>query len=59
MQGIKSAIDYVIVNGKMREIVSGIWIDENEEIDVVTDHNVLVVECRLYGKSEGKKGGKI
>ncbi len=44
---LESAIDYVLVNGKMRECVSRMWIDEDGMIDVVSDHNMMVVECNL------------
>ena len=51
----ESAIDYVLVNGKMRESVARMWIDEDGVIDVVSDHNMLVVEClTLGGKTEVK-----
>ena len=47
-----SAIDYVLVNGKMRECVSRMWIDEDGMIDVVSDHNMLVVECNFSSRPE-------
>ena len=50
----ESAIDYVLVNGKMRESVARMWIDEDGMIDVVSDHNMLVVECIIGGKTEVK-----
>ena len=50
----ESAIDYVLVNGKMRESVARMWIDEDGVIDVVSDHNMLVVECMVGRKSEVK-----
>ncbi|XP_063861825.1 uncharacterized protein LOC135101590 [Scylla paramamosain] len=40
----ESAIDYMLVNGRMREIVSHMWIDEDGLVDIVSDHNMLVVE---------------
>ena len=46
----ESAIDYVLVNGKMRESVARMWIDEDGVIDVVSDHNMLVVECMIGRK---------
>ncbi len=45
---------FLLVNGKMRECVSRMWIDEDGMIDVVSDHNMLVVECNLYGRNERK-----
>ena len=54
VRGQESAIDYMIVNGKMREIVNSMWIDEDGWIDIVSDHNMLVAECRLYGRAEKK-----
>ena len=41
------------MNGRMREIVGRMWIDEDGTIDIVSDHNMLVLECKLYGR-EGK-----
>ena len=40
----ESAIDYVLVNGRMHEMVSHMWIDEDGMVDNVSDHNMLVVE---------------
>ncbi|MPC33932.1 hypothetical protein E2C01_027301 [Portunus trituberculatus] len=31
----ESAIDYMLVNGRMREIVSHMWIDEDGMVDIV------------------------
>ena len=41
------------MNGRMREIMDRMWIDEDGTIDIVSDHNMLVLECKLYGR-EGK-----
>ena len=49
----ESAIDYMLVNERMREIVDRMWIDEDGMIDIVSDHNMLVLECKLYGR-EGR-----
>ena len=54
----ESAIDYVLVNGRMREIVSRMWIDEEGMVDIVSDHNMLVVECLLQGRKEVKVASK-
>lgn len=51
----ESAIDYVLVNGRMRECVSRMWIDEEGMIDIVSDHNMLTVECGLKGRNEMKE----
>ena len=37
----------------MCEIVDRMRIDEDGTFDIVSDHNVLVLECKLYGR-EGK-----
>ena len=37
----RSVIDYMLVNGRMRENVSRMWIDEDSIIDIVSDHNML------------------
>ncbi|KAG0714930.1 hypothetical protein GWK47_013130 [Chionoecetes opilio] len=47
----ESAIDYVLVNGKMRESVARMWIDEEGKIDIVSDHNMLVVDCMMWSKT--------
>ena len=52
----ESAIDYMLVNERMRELVTRMWIDEDGMIDIVSDHNMLVMECMLYGNT-GKKSG--
>ena len=46
----ESVIDYVSVNGGMRETVSRMWEDEDDVIDIVSDHNMVAVKCMLYGK---------
>ncbi|XP_050718462.1 uncharacterized protein LOC126999703 [Eriocheir sinensis] len=51
----ESAIDYVLVNGRMRECVSRMWIDEEGMIDIVSDHNMLTVECGLNDRNEMKE----
>ena len=51
----ESAIDYMLVNGRMREAVTRMWIDEDGMIDVVSDHNMLVMECEVYGRKEIKE----
>lgn len=32
--------------------VSRVWTDEDGIIDVVSDHNILVVDCDLYARNE-------
>ena len=56
----ESAIDYMLVNEKARERVTKMWIDEKREIDVASDHNVMVIEfeCMKEGKIEEKKDEK-
>ena len=46
-RGQKSAIDYALLNGKAREKVVSMWIDEWKEFSVNSDHNFLLVkyEC--------------
>ena len=41
-----------LVNGRMREIVDRLWIDEDGTFDIVLNHNMLVLECNLYGREE-------
>ena len=47
-----SAIDYVLVNGRMREYVTRMWIDEDGMIDIVSDHNMLVVDCMMNARNK-------
>ena len=54
----ESAIDYMLVNGRMREIVLRMWIDEDDMVSIVSDHNMMVVECLIQGRSEGSVVGK-
>ncbi len=48
----RSAIDYVLVNSRARECISRMWIDEDGEYDITTDHNMLVVEYRSEKKQK-------
>ena len=46
----ESAIDYMLVNGRMYETVSRMCVDEDRMIGIVSDY-MLVVECMLcWGK---------
>lgn len=45
--GVESAIDFVLVNKNAREKVVSLVVDEEKEIDVGSDHRVLVLEYRL------------
>ncbi|MPC40258.1 hypothetical protein E2C01_033814 [Portunus trituberculatus] len=42
------------VKKKLAEIVDHILIDEDGMIDIVSDHNILVLECKLSGREERK-----
>ena len=42
-----SAIDFMLVNGKMLESVTRIWINEDRMIDILLDHNMLLVDCKI------------
>ena len=48
----------MLVNGRMREIVSRMWIGEDGMVDIVSDHNMMAVECWMQGGSEGRVAGK-
>ncbi|MPC70509.1 hypothetical protein E2C01_064759 [Portunus trituberculatus] len=48
----ESAIDYMLVNERMREIVLHVWIDEDGMVDIVSDHSMLVMECLMQSGSE-------
>ena len=45
----------MLVNGKMRESVTRMWIGEDEMIDIVSDYNILMVECMVVDKQEKKR----
>ena len=38
-----SATDFMLVNGKMHESVTWMWIEEGRMIDIVSDHNMFLV----------------
>ena len=48
----------MLVKGRMREIVSRMWIEEDGMMDIVSDHNMMVVECLIQGESERRVVGK-
>ena len=39
----ESAIDFVLMNGKMRESVTQMWIYEDRMIDIVLDYNMFLM----------------
>ena len=47
-----SVTHYILVNERMRETVSHMWVNEKGMIDVVSDYNVLIVECMLCAEWE-------
>ena len=51
-------INYMVVNGRMSEVVSHMWIDENGMVDIVSDHNMLVMACLMQGASEMRLADK-
>ena len=55
----KSAIDYVLVNENARENISGMWIDEEGEFDVSSDHGLLHIKylCDIDKVEPKKKKG--
>ena len=59
-----SAIDYILANEKSTECISNVLIDENREIDIDTDHNMILLDFqtkfqKAVTKTQcRKKGGK-
>lgn len=51
-RGRESAIDYILVNEKARRMVRDMWIDEEGLIDIVSDHNMMVLNCVSQGQRE-------
>ena len=45
----------MLVNGKMHESVTQVWIDKDGMIDIVLDHNMLMVECMVVNMHLAKK----
>ena len=45
--GHKSAIDFMLVNERAREHVMNMWVDERREIDIESNHNVLVLNMNV------------
>ena len=54
---IESAIDYILVNKKAREMVISRNIDEEGDVNIQSDHNVLILNygCSREVKSKGKR----
>ena len=50
-RGQKFAIDYVLVNERARVNVNKMWIDEDGEFDIATDHTMIVIEWRRNGRT--------
>ncbi len=46
-----SAIDFILVNEKARRQVKDMWVDESRQIDVMSDHHMLVMTYRC-GREE-------
>ena len=55
---VDSAIDYILVNKKTREMVISMNIDEEGDINIQSDHNVLILNygCSSEGKIKGREG---
>ena len=55
---IESAIDYILVNKKAREMVISMNIDEEGDVNIQSDHNVLILNygCSREVKSKVTKG---
>ena len=53
----RSAIDYVLVNENAREKVLSLWIDEDQEFDIGSDHNLLLVryDCEVKEAKQVQK----
>ena len=51
-RGQKSAIDYMLVNERARKQVTSMWVDEERQIDISSDHNMLVMN---YSRSTLQK----
>ena len=45
-RGLESAIDYIMVNSVAREDVVDVWVDEERRIDIASDHNAVIMNCR-------------
>lgn len=44
--GTMSAIDYILANDKARRKVTEVWIDEEEEVELKSNHNRMMVSMR-------------
>ena len=59
--GKKSAIDYVLANGKIQNRIKRLWVDEEEEVEIRSDHNMMIVEIQSKRDAilESKEGNKV
>jgi len=61
-RGQKSAIDYILVNGKARRKVLRMEVDENKEIEISSDHNFIFIEyARVNATTENevRENGRV
>ena len=42
----KSAIDYVLTNSNARDFIDSMWIDEEGNVDITTDHNLIMIDVK-------------
>ena len=58
-RGLQSAIDYIMVNGKGRELIEEVVIDEEGLVmDINSDHNLILVQGMFEGE-EGNRGREV
>ena len=50
-----SAIDYMMVNDKSKEKIMGMTIDENKEIEINSDHNILILKYRTRNEKKEQR----
>ena len=54
----KSAIDYVLSNAKARDTINSMWIDENAEVDIASDHNLIMIDFKSAITNKKNNKGK-
>ena len=58
-EGQRSAIDYCLVRRRARERVGELWVDEENEVGVTSDHRLVTIQIGREVINRGEKNRKI
>src|SRR6266478_4404547 len=53
----RSCVDYILGNTKTKSWIKSMWIDEEKQCNLGSDHNWIEVEGGVWGQKEKGKGG--